>query len=473
MKSISLLLILFLLTGVSCKKEKEITSEPSPLVSSLSSFASIGDTIKFTGDNFPTTAGSLEVYFNSQKADIVSQDSKNIAFIVPLLNTDSCYVFLKDNKGKVIKQEPFKLGPVKIVSTVDKVKSGETLTIYGKNFQRLSNIQVTVNDKAVSEVAVSSTGLSFTMPETIYPGRKPAINVVSSTSSKLSTTTTVADKWVRVAYSPFVFRSLFSAFVYNDEGYVLSYDKEGEDKKALFYKLNPHTYKYTTYEVPVNTTGAVATTESIYYITDNQDIFKFGVDSAKEAYVATLPDASNKNNRFVAIGKNIYAFVGAGMPFTTYLSNVFYKFDMSSSTWARMANFPEPTARHTKLTVDSNTLYAIVEYTRFYAYNAENNTWERKSFTINPNTDYVSAFYAQHGRVYALISPSNGSETIYEYNPRANTWNSLGKLREEPSFNFYGFFIGNKHFIGGHKHDPFSTELFESDASYLFPNSSK
>ena len=463
---------LILMAIISCKKDEEPADDSSVLPgvftsSGIKSTASIGDTLKISGENFPSAGGGFEVYFNEQKANVISQDSKNVVFIVPLFDSDSCKVYLKDGKGRVIKEQSFKLEPVKIVSTLSKVKSGEILTIYGKNFQRLNNIQVTVNDKAISSgLSVNAAGLSFKMPDTLYPGRKPIIAVSSGTAARLSTTTTVSDKWVRVAYSPFVFRGLFASFVYKDEGYVLSHDKEGTDKKAFLYKLNPHTYKWTTQEVPVTATGAVATAEDIYYITEREHIYKVGVDSVRDSYLSTLPDASNKNNQFVAIGSNIYAFVGEGLPFTTSLSNTFYKLDVATKTWSRMEDFPETSHRYLKLAVDGNKLYAIVGYTRFYVYDAITNKWEKKPFTINPAANYVNAFYAQRGKVYTLIS-SGGSETIYEYDPGINSWTSLGKLREEGSNNFYGFFIGNKHFIGGHKHDPWSTELFESDASYL------
>ena len=78
-----------------------------------------------------------------------------------------------------------------------------------------------------------------------------------------------------MAYSPFVFRELFASFVFKDQGYVLSHDKEGFDKKALFYKLNPNTYQYTTYQVPLRTTDAVATSNDIFVVWDKINLFKY------------------------------------------------------------------------------------------------------------------------------------------------------------------------------------------------------
>lgn len=472
MKPTSLLLSLSLLIFISCNKNKddELSSNQTPVINAFSNTASIGDTLTVAGEKFPMTAGSLEVYFGDQKANIISQNDKAVRFIVPLLKSTSCNLILKDSKGNVLKQQEFQLEAVKITSTLAKVKSGETLTIYGKNFQLLQNIKVSVNDKEVSGLNVNASGLSFTMPETIYPGRKPNINVTANTSSSatnLSTTTTVSDKWVRVAYSPFVFRALFAAFVYKDEGYVLSHDKEGTDKKALFYKLNPATYKYTTYEVSINTTDAVATTEHIYYVTDYTKINKFDIDPSGRQFITQVPDLTERNNRFVGIGKNIYALTSKAIPNFRPTNMTFYKYDVVSNSWSLMAPFPEQNSALPKLTVDGNKLYVLMDYTRFYVYDAETNKWERKSFSINPDVKYVTAFYAQHGKVYALITPGMSSETIYEYDPVADKWTSRGKLREEISGNFYGFFIGNKHFIGGNKYDSWSTELFESDASYL------
>lgn len=471
MKPITLLLSLSLVLSLSCKKntEEEPDSDLTPTINSFSNTASIGDTLTVAGENFPLAAGSLEIYFGDSKANIIGQSDKEVSFIVPLLKSASCNLVMKDKKGTVLKQQEFKLAEVKITSTLAKVKSGETLTVYGKNFQFLDDIKVSVNDKEVSGLNVTASGLSFTMPETTYPGRKPSINVTASTSStKLSTTTTVADKWVRVAYSPFVFRGLFASFVYNDEGYLLSYDKEGTGKKALFYKLNPVTYKYTTYEVPVNTTDALATNEHIYYVTDYTTIHKFSTDSSDRQQVTQIPDLTERNNRFVGIGKNIYALTSKSLPLNRPVNMTFYKYDVVSNSWSLPAPFPEQSSAWPKLTVDGNKLYVIMEYSRFYVYDAETNKWERKSFTINPTGKYVTAFYAQHGKVYALITPGMSSETIHEYDPLTDKWTSRGKLREEISHNFYGFFIGNKHFIGGNKYDSWSTELFESDASYLF-----
>ena len=134
-----------------------------------------------------------------------------------------------------------------------------------------------------------------------------------------------------------------------------------------------------------------------------------------------------------------------------------------------MADFPERIlGMQPKIAVEGKKAFVVVDYTRFYIYNAETNQWTRKTFPINYSRHYITAYYSQHGKVYALVSPGMSSETIFEYDIAADTWRNLGILRAQPSGNFYGFFIGNKHFIGGHKHDPFSTELFESDASYLF-----
>ena len=121
-----------------------------------------------------------------------------------------------------------------------------------------------------------------------------------------------------------------------------------------------------------------------------------------------------------------------------------------------------------KVTVIGDKAYLINDYRRFYVYDSQKNTWTNQPFPINPNGQYLTAYYSHHGKVYALLSPSNGQETIYEYTPETVQLKNLGVLRKEGRSNFYGFFIGNKHFIGGSKHDPFSSQLFESDASYLF-----
>lgn len=454
---------------LSCKKNQE--EQPASELKDLTSIkptASIGDTLEVNGENLPTAPGSLSVYFGSEKAAIISQSSLSVKFVVPVLKSKECEVSLKNSNNAVLKKQTFILEAVHISSISSKAKSGEPVIVFGKNFQFLNNIKVIVNDQELNPNTVTSSSLTFNLPESVYPGRISAIGVKDqSTSTALSTSTTVADKWVRVAYSPFVFRGLFEAFVFKDEGYALSYNKEGIDKKAFFYKLNPNTYKYTAYEVPIATTGALATPTNIYCIQNRTNIYRYDMIDTSSKFITRvpLPDVSIYS-RF-AIGEELYMFMASSTPLVPPTSFKFYKYIIATNTWTQLSSLSD-LLKSAKVTVIGDKAYLINDYRRFYVYDSQKNTWTNQPFPINPAGQYLTAYYSHHGKVYALLSPSNGQETIYEYTPETGQWKNLGVLRKEGSSNFYGFFIGNKHFIGGSKHDPFSSQLFESDASYLF-----
>jgi hypothetical protein len=57
---------------------------------------------------------------------------------------------------------------------------------------------------------------------------------------------------------------------------------------------------------------------------------------------------------------------------------------------------------------------------------------------------------------------------MYEYATSNGKWKNLGAIISSPTYNFFGFFIGKKHFVGGFKHDTLSSDLFESDVENIY-----
>ena len=133
MKPIYFTLSVCILILCSCKKNQELNTKlEEPNFSNIQTTASIGDTLVFNGDNFPGNLGSLSVSFGTEKATILSQDTKSLKLIVPPLKSTSCNLIIRDKQNSILAQQVFNLDPVKIISTLSNVKSGEKLTIYGK-----------------------------------------------------------------------------------------------------------------------------------------------------------------------------------------------------------------------------------------------------------------------------------------------------------------------------------------------------
>ncbi len=453
----------------SCEKANDPIKES--IFSEIPNTASIGDTITIKGENFPIEVENFKILFNGNDSKIISLKSDEIQLKVPVLKTKESTVTVKVN-NQIVQSFLFELGDVSLTKVSDKVKLGELCVLFGKNFQFLSSPLLVINNVEVKPKTIDENGMSFILPDILYPDRKVKIAVKDEAlSNELGYETKITDKWVRVAYSPFVKRDLFSAFVFKGEGYVLGNNQEGAKKINYFYKLNPDTYKYQLDTVPQQTTSAFATPNHVYYVLNYTDIIEYNFVDKSNTYITKCPDNLKNQFSYFTIGEDIYClqeyyFFGTIDP----SASLFLKFDYQSKTWQnKTAPFIALRAFSSFSGTVKNDIYFLTNNTTLVKYNSLTNSWtaDLEKPVLNGSKIYLNAVYSNSSSVYALYNIDD-LEYMYEYGTNTGKWKNLGAIISTPTYNFFGFFVGDKHFIGGFKHDTLSSDLFESDAGHIY-----
>ncbi len=467
MKKIIYLLTFFVIL-TACENEIETAKEST--FGEIPGTASIGDTIAVKGENFPLELKDLKIFFDENESKIIALTNNEIRFKVPVIQTQESIVTVRF-KNQVIQSFPFKLGLVTITNVSEKVKLGELCKLYGKNFQSLLSPTLIINGVEIKPSSIDENGMGFNLPNILYPDRKVKISVKdASLSSELGYDAKITDKWVRVAYSPFVKRDLFSAFIFKGEGYILGNNQEHEKKVNYFYKLNPTTYKYQQDTVPIQTTSAFATPNHVYYVINSTDIFEYNFSDKSSTYVTSRPNSNKNRFYYFTVGEDIYclqefSYFGDIDP----LGSLFFKFDYQSKTWQnKTAPSTIKTFARYSATVGTD-IYFIKDTRTLVRYNSITDSWTQdlNNPVINGSKFNLDVIYGNGLSVYALYN-IDGLEYMYEYLTSNGKWQNLGAIISSPTYNFFGFFIGNKHFIGGFKHDMLSSDLFESDNEHIF-----
>ncbi|HET8828570.1 MAG TPA: hypothetical protein VFM79_04480, partial [Pelobium sp.] len=183
------------------------------------------------------------------------------------------------------------------------------------------------------------------------------------------------------------------------------------------------------------------------------------------------PDHNKNGFSYFTVGEDIYclqeySYFGTTDP----LGSLFFKFDYQSKTWQRRTAPTNLKKFRTFSATVGNDVYFLENATyTLTKYNSLEDKWVQnlENPVVNGSKIYLNAVYSNSSSVYALYN-IDGLEYMYEYGTNTGKWKNLGAIISSPTYNFFGFFVGNKHFIGGFKHDTLSSDLFESDAGHIY-----
>lgn len=166
-KSISLILILLTFILNSCSSE-----EPKYVPPTLVNFPEtglLGQSIVIEVEN--VEIGKLQVFFDSEEAQVNYVSDKEIMVIVPrTIKTNTPTLKVIDlNENKTILNKTFSLKkPVISTYSKDKITFNETFTIYGENFDILKDfITVSVNNENATIVNVAYNKIEIQIPTKI------------------------------------------------------------------------------------------------------------------------------------------------------------------------------------------------------------------------------------------------------------------------------------------------------------------
>lgn len=150
-----------------------------------------------------------------------------------------------------------------------------------------------------------------------------------------------------------------------------------------------------------------------------------------------------------------FGYVGTGKNSGNTPFNDFYKYDPANNTWVAKANYPDSIQGAFSFSVSNTGYFAggmditTTTVKKCYAYDETNNQWLPKD-----SLPYAIAYgfsNVVNGKAYGGLGITNlggaHTDSVYEYNPVANTWQSKAGHHLTSSNlyqNVHSFVVGNK-----------------------------
>ena len=113
-------------------------------------------------------------------------------------------------------------------------------------------------------------------------------------------------------------------------------------------------------------------------------------------------------------------------------SKLFYRYDISANTWAKMADIPAKVQWGGALTTDGTYIYALPakDSQLFYRYDISANTWTARA-NIPAKVKEGGALTFDGTNVYALSAKD--SQLFYRYDTTANSWTGMANIPSKVS----------------------------------------
>lgn len=350
--------------------------------------------------------------------------------------------------------------------TFDPIQSAIQNTSYTSNTILVSGLKYPTPTK-ISNGALIKNGTKLTVDSTtVVNGDQLAIEITSypEWQNKVQASLKVGNKeeffevvnknnlWTRRAKFPGEGYSRQVSFTLNGKIYVgLGWEKtQGTTKE--FYKYDPtqNTWQKAASFKGISRRDAVAFTHDgkayiglgIHENLDNgtnktlKDFWEYDPESNSWTQIEDFPGSSRASATYFKLGNE--AYVGLGYRWQGYENCLkdFWKFNGSSKTWVRIADFAGNRRRDATSFSFESEGYVIGGADQNYQnkadvwkYNPTNDKWSKLNNSLLENTTYGTAFTV-NGRAYIGSGVPNqiDKEYFYEYNPETEKWILLDGL---------------------------------------------
>lgn len=281
----------------------------------------------------------------------------------------------------------------------------------------------------------------------------------------------VTDTWTQRTAAPFSL-SVSASFVVNNEGYILTGQKNGNAIDNSFIKYNSITNSWSQLNAPKATSRSRMCASVIngklwmgpgvcgdynylnvgtLFGTFRRDTWLY--DPATEIWT---PKDTFPVNRYSASSFTIDStvYVVGGSDQTQAVFNTCWSYNPNAGTWMQVANFTGPSRLGgVALTINNRGYYGFGVaptsnfYNDWYEYLPATNSWVTKaSAPVNFAGRFNAGAFTINGKGYVVAGTTNFSNPAqcFEYNPQTNAWAAKANLNTNTRNAGAAFAIGNK-----------------------------
>jgi hypothetical protein len=370
--------------GSSSVSEKQLMFNP-PVITSISPLrAKTGSTVVITGDKFSNLREGNQVYFENNKAVVISASTNRLEVEVP--------------KG-IYNRRSFNI-EVKVAD--QGTKSTEIFTIADAWLRK-----VDCNFQTFASTSFSIYNAGF---------------VGLGTSYSLHTYSPIFNNWASIQANPVPGRYNAASFVIGDRVYI-GLGTASNFAQRDFYSYDPTYVRWTRLkDFPRQVSNAIGFSANGkgYLIIETDGFRLWGYDPIRDEWTilknVPVQNVHYRPDAGFLINNQIYIFYTDPINY----QNQLWQYDIATDTWSRKANLP---------TLDASTLYQVkgfsiagkgyIHGSQFlHRYNSETDTWDINLDGVSNRRRGAFAFVIQNKAYYGGgITNNETDNSFWEYDP--------------------------------------------------------
>lgn len=493
-KALSLLAIAMLTVFIACQKEIEITTPtpPSPPVLNapiIISFApdsvKPGGEVIIKGRYFDPALANNQVSVNSIAAAVIQVTDTTIRFKVNTGSTTGKITLVTGGQTVTTATDLRILNAVIISFAPDSVQVDEDVLIKGKYFDpAIANNQVAVNGTAATVLLATDTTVRFKVAAGSTTGKITLITggqtITTATDLKI-----YSNPWIQKANFP---EALAPVGAVN--GLVLSFSSATSGyiyKSNKLWQYNTTTNSWST-KTPMPSTkghnfgfcfaignkaylGLGVTGEASPASQMTKEVWEY--DMSTDAWTRKADFPGSKRSGCFSFGVGNVGYVGGGDTMNGGFNQVrdFWKYDPSSDTWTRLADYPGNkligsmgfNIQSTGYVFEGSFGTMMAQLTSFpdfklWSFDPATNTWLQKASLVmaagKPATS--ATVFAINNKGYAAVGATDTTNVagqltkkdFFEYDPVVNAWSLKPQVGGPVRYFPCSFAVAGKGYVG-------------------------
>jgi hypothetical protein len=410
-----------------------------------------GSMVTIVGKYFSRISSNNKVFVNNIEGQIIYSSNDSIKFKTPQMaffgNTK---ISVKVDTKTGISDLLFNIiGPtINSISSITGL-SGNYLTLTGRNFTKNDTvIKVSFGTYPAQVINSSDSQVKVVVPAATY-SLLSETSVVLKLENGLKTTTykdrfLIGKSWESKQATPFDWSWRYSAFTYNEKGYIL------ELNTKQFYEYNSLANQWNLFPSSI---FPGERNEGSLYIVEGDKLFKLGghnyLDSALgEFWEFSFNDKSwnRKTDLPFKIRDAVYLNLKNQLYIVTDEGQV-WKCDLINETYIRLNDSPFKFVWSFASAFEINGKMLVAIYGQNWQYNDQNDTWSNISANPIQKQSYTeNAFgFSYNGTGYVL----QGGENLYKYDILNGIWIKVSEFPGSRGDNSYktAFTVGSRAYI--------------------------
>lgn len=437
------------------------------------SFASWGDTLKLRGYNLTSERHQIGITMDGAKAEVVFANRNEVHFVIPdEVDTARPMIKILINGSETNLNWFFMSAPVLDSVSMKYAKAGETLTLYGKNFHPIaSKNKVLFNNQPMEVISSSRNAMQVKLPEASLSvqARLYVKTLNELTSSEQDLTQLVHFQKLPSFPGPATIRAFGQSV--QQKGYLGVGYLKAEDPYFQHYDL----WEFNPIDAQWNKTAIHAQNSSgdffgTSYVIDNQ-IFA-AINSYYPFWLSFGPSDSEINGNFLpddfrnivdgfVIDNEAYCIAERSNDEMNYDFRIL---KLVGQSWRDIGGAKEANKYGASFIIGG--LYYNVTGMRegfnanMYQYNPKANTWQKKNdFPGTLRQGAVGFTIGGKGYVYGGNDGYQPTKDVWEYTPETDSWIRKENVVSEAHSWFSVFVLDGKAYIvgGSRYYNPFDS----------------